>query len=80
MGRAFANKFLVREGAINFGAVEECDAAVDCCVERIISRLSFAGPYTKLIPIQPSPMAETSRFSFQAFAFSFHDVNSLITS
>src|SRR6476660_4204759 len=35
----------------------------------IISCLSLAGPYPKLIPMQPSPRAETSRLLFPSLRF-----------
>src|SRR2546422_10601719 len=38
-------------------------------ISEIISCLSAAGPYPKLIPIQPSPMADTSRLLFPSLRF-----------
>src|SRR6266478_3977374 len=35
----------------------------------VISCLSLGGPYEKLIPMQPSPMAETSRLLFPSLRF-----------
>src|SRR6266513_2732377 len=35
----------------------------------IISRLFFGGPYPKLIPMQPSPIAETSKPLFPSSRF-----------
>src|ERR1700690_3427491 len=36
----------------------------------VISFLSFGGPYEKLIPMQPSPIADTSKLLFPSFRFS----------
>src|SRR5271157_3150983 len=35
----------------------------------VISVLSLGGPYEKLIPMQPSPMADTSRLLFPSLRF-----------
>jgi len=35
----------------------------------VISFLSFAGPYDQLIPMQPKPMAETSKLLFPSLRF-----------
>src|SRR3981189_3423779 len=39
------------------------------CSREIISCLSLGGPYDQLIPMQPSPMAETSRLLFPSLRF-----------
>ena len=59
----FAHKFFVRERAVDFGGVEEGDSEVDGGPDNARSSLasSPAGPYPKLMPMQPSPSAETSR-------------------
>src|SRR6185503_320097 len=39
------------------------------CKSEIMSFLSFGGPYPKLMPMQPSPMADTSNPLFPSFRF-----------
>ena len=67
-GEGLADEFLVRERAVDLGGVEERDAELD---GRPDQRASLACPWAgrseKLMPMQPNPMAETSRPLFPSF-------------
>ncbi len=53
-----ADELFVVERAVNLGRIEERDALVDRGANRdSISCLSQAGPYAKVMPMQPSPSA-----------------------
>ena len=61
-GQRFADELFVGERAVDFGGVEERDAAFDGRADQrdhllLVDRRAIA----MLIPMQPSPMAETSR-------------------
>ncbi len=66
----FAHEFFVRERAVDFGGIEEGDAAFHGRVEKGGHLLLvFWRAIEKLIPIQPSPRAETSRLLFPSLRF-----------
>src|SRR4029453_16396859 len=65
-GEGLADELLVHERAVHLGGGEEGHAplitAMPCC-------RSVAGPRPELMPMQPSPIAETSRFLLPSFRF-----------
>ena len=66
----FAHQFFVGERTVDFGGVEEGDAAFDGRPDgAIISCLSAAGPWPKLIPMQPKPEGRNFQIAFSKFAF-----------
>ena len=66
----FTDEFFVRVRTINFGGVKKCDAAFNGRPNQCDHLLFVARrTYAKVIPIQPSPMAETSRLVFPSLRF-----------
>ena len=67
----FAHEFFVDERSVDFGGVEERDAAFDGGTDTADHFLLVFGRAVgpKLIPMQPSPMAETSRLPFPSLRF-----------
>ena len=69
-GEGFAHQLLVRERAVDLGGVEERDAALDGRPDQgdhllLVRRRAVA----MLMPMQPSPMADTSRSLFPSLRF-----------
>ena len=70
-----------QDSDVDLGSIKKRDAAFDCfayksnhlllvCSRAISTAHSHAaGPYPPLIPMQPSPMAETSRLLFPSLRF-----------
>jgi hypothetical protein len=68
--RQFTDQLLVRERPVALGGVEVRDAALDGLrISEMASCLSMGEPYAELIPMQPSPMADTSRLLFPSLRF-----------
>src|SRR5437899_6411354 len=59
---AFAHEFLVRERAINFGGVEECDAAFHSCAKQRDHLLLI---FRRTVPKAHPHAAESDRRHFQ---------------
>src|SRR3954469_23902505 len=66
----FANEFFVDKWAVHFRSIEKRDASFDGCPDnRYHLLLVFSRTVAKLIPIQPRPIAETSRLLFPSLRF-----------
>src|SRR5580693_4735414 len=65
----FANKQFVRERAVDFGSIEECDAAFDCCSnQRDPVLLDHGGPEAKAQPHAAQSKSRNLQVAFSEFA------------